>query len=614
MQAKALIMHSKSIKPYILRTSRFITGWLQGRTGLMALTVLASLLWFVIDWCSDTTYRPLSDWLLYFVNATAALILLAPWIFTRRIWLQAAVIVILDIVLEANLMYNRTYLTAIPASSYSLAGNMADFTTSIFESFRLKDAVFALILITGTSLSYRIRFKSVPRLWLRWLSMLGISACISAAGIAVRGGFYAAYDKLVQSCYYFTCGTPTYTVAGHALYTWLDGRQQSTMTPADSAMIMQWLANQKEFAAAAETDGSRKSLVLIICESLESWPLEAEIDGKPIAPYLRSLINDSSTFYAPNMLTQVAAGHSIDAQLLYTAGMLPTINSVYSMKYPASTYPSLNKELRADRNSRSILMTSDKIITWNQGTIARSFGYDTIVARDKWMMDETISKKLSDGSFLRQAADELVKGDMWPEGNNGMLTVITYSGHFPFKINKELLDKNFDISNAKLPERVRDYAEAVHYVDAQLPRIIDYLKGRTDYNDILIVITGDHEALGLDRKSLRDFSPESSRLVSESKFTPLIVLNAPSGGRYEGVFGQIDFYPTMLDMLGLTDASWRGMGKSILAADKVPAAFTSVPVELAGDTTGCDPAVIEHIKGARRVSDAIIVHDLLRKE
>lgn len=40
-----------------------------------------------------------------------------------------------------------------------------------------------------------------------------MAALISWSAIICRGGFYKAYDTLTQSCYYYTCGVPTYTIA-----------------------------------------------------------------------------------------------------------------------------------------------------------------------------------------------------------------------------------------------------------------------------------------------------------------------------------------------------------------------------------------------------------------
>lgn len=604
---------ARTIRETACRSAAWLFGWMTGRTGVMVLTTFLTLLWFIIVWNIDTTFRSMSDWMLYAVNILVTLILIAPLMLTRKVWPQVILLFLLDILLEANLMYDRTYLTAIPASSYGIASNMKDFTSSIRESFRLPDAGFWIILLAGTIWAYRIPAQKIPGMKRRWLSLTAIIALVTGTGITLRGGFYSAYDRLVQSCYYYTCGTPTYTVGGHILYTWLDSRRNSNLSEADIREVNDWLAEHKELTAPVELPSVRKSLVLIICESLESWPIGAEADGRPITPYLNSLIADSTTFYAPHILTQVATGHSIDAQLLYTAGMYPTANSVYSMKYPDNDYPSLNKELRADRGTKSYLFTSDKIITWNQGTIARSFGYDSVLYRKDWKADQLIDRHLTDGTFLRQLAGRLKQGDLWPAGEPRMMTVITYTGHFPFALSEELRDKDFDLSQSKLPERLRDYIGVTHYVDSQLKTIIDYVQSRPDADDILIAIVGDHEGLGKWRKDIRRHSADAAALVSPGRFTPLIVLNAPQGGTFNEVAGQVDVYTTLLDMLGLSGASWRGMGRSLLATGRIPAAYTTLPVELAGDTTGVTPEALRHLSRAAVISDRIIINNLLRQ-
>lgn len=602
-----------NLSKYLRQSVRWLFGWFGGRTAPLCLTTLMSLLWFTFAWNLDTTFRSYSDPMLYVVNILAALVLLSPWIASHKAWLQLTVIALLDILLEANLMYNRTYLTAIPASSYGLAGNMADFTDSIADSFRIADIGFPVILALGAYLTYRRKRECSPRLVLRWMSCTALFAAVAGIMITARGGFYKAYDSLIQSCYYFTCGTPTYTVAGHITYNIMDHKRNETLSDADRQQIDSWLEVHKASVVIPDSIENRRSLVFIYCESLESWPIESDVNGKPIAPYLRSLINDSTTLYAPRVLTQVGAGHSIDAQLLYTAGMMPTINSVYSMKYPTVTYPTLNKALKADRGAKSVMMTPDKIFTWNQGTIARTFGYDSIVWRKDWIMDETILRKLSDGSFLRQSVGMLQKGELWPEGEPAMFTFITYTGHNPFKLNDEQKDPDFSADATDMPQRLRDYITTTHYVDSQLPVLINYLKSRNDYKDMLIVIAGDHEALGIDRAKMRDESADARAIVADGPFTPLIILNSPVTGRHDCIVGQVDVYSTLLDLLGVPDNGWRGMGTSIISPTHIPAAYTSVPQQLYGDTTGITPRRIEHLRRTREISDKIIIHDLLAK-
>ncbi len=78
------------------------------------------------------------------------MILLAPYFFFRRWKLQVVTLFLLDILLIANLMYYRTYYTAIPLSSYNLIGNLADFTQSVYDSIHWYDLLFPLSSIAAT--------------------------------------------------------------------------------------------------------------------------------------------------------------------------------------------------------------------------------------------------------------------------------------------------------------------------------------------------------------------------------------------------------------------------------------------------------------------------------
>lgn len=598
----------------VKRGVQWLFSWLgDPRTAILTVITFLSLMWFVVDWCSDTTFRAMSDPVLYICNGFATLLLLLPWMLTRRVWVQLIVIAVVDGFCLANLMYNRTYLTAIPADSYGLVSNLADFTSSVTDSLRWKDAIFALILAVGGVWAYKRPMQRVARSVGRWMASTGVFLAAVAIAIAARGGFYNAYDSLVQSCYYYTCGVPTYTIAGHVVYNVMDNQRNATLSASDRAEVDHWLADHRAMQAPIDTLEARKSVVLIFCESLESWPIGKSVAGKPITPYLNSFVADNTTLYAPNMLTQVAAGHSIDAQLLMTAGMYPTTSGVYSMKYPQRYYPTLNIALKADREANSYLMTSDKLMTWNMGTIARTFGYDSLLHRDNWELDETINRHLTDGSFFRQAAAELQKGELWPHHTPAMVTLLSYTGHVPFELSDEMRDADFEAGLTKFPGRLRDYIAVTHYVDSQLHIIVDYLRSRPDADSTIIVIVGDHEALGTSRSALRKSSAEASELVSDGVYTPFIVLNSPVAGHYKKIMGQVDVLPTLLDLLG-AKAEWRGMGQSILDPAKAPVAYTTVPLKQYGDTTAVSPSVLHHISEGPRMSSRIIVHDLLRKK
>ena len=576
----------------------------------MFATTFASVIWFVVDWCVGTTFRSMSMWELWVNNLLLIAVLILPFALSRRVWVQIVWLFIADLFMMANLMYSRTYFTAIPPESYGLVSNLSGFTESIWYSLRWSDIGFILILVAGTLFAYRLPNNHPRGMWVKYGCFTAIMAIASAVGLITKGGLYKAYHGLA---YGSKCGVPAYTILGHLYYVRTDNLKASD--PSLKKDIQRWLGLQNIMGSVPFLPDSlkpRRNLVVILLESFESWVLEKDIDGKPITPYLNSLLADSSTFYAPKMLTQVNCGRSIDAQLLLTAGMLPPEGTVYSTHYPTNTYLTLNKALKQRNGGTSYIMSVDKAKVWNFGEVAKSFGYDSIFDKNSWVIDEKVGQghKLSDGSFFRQSVDKIK--EVWNEGDPVMITLVTYSGHHPFLLPKELEDPNFNLETSQLHSTLKRFAVVAHYTDSHLRKIVEYLRSRSDWEDTMVVITGDHEGLMNERKEIIESSPEAANLVDKDQFTPFIILNSPLPGRYGDVLGQVDMYPTLLGLLGAQDFCWKGIGRSVFMSDKIPAAVSSMTKELVGDTAGFGHDNILQFYDARRISDAIIRSDYLK--
>ncbi len=584
-------------------------GWIKGMNAVMLAGIFMTLIWFDIDWCMSTTFTAMSNPQLYLITITVALLLLAPWIFTRSKTVGVLMILVLALISEANLIYCRTYMTAIAPKDYLLAGNMVDFTDSIWPNLRWMDMGFVVILLGVVVYGVLKKFSNTQKVIKRYASLTGTFILLSAIYIFCHGGFYKAYCTTTMGAHTYSCGVPTYTIGGHVIFKLIEDYKLSHPDVKELEAVDAWIKTHKDKYTSNSVGDTRKNVVLIICESLESWPIGLKFQGKEITPVLNSLVNDSSTFYAPNVLAQISVGNSIDGQLIYTTGLLPTSNMVYSMNYPDRNYPSLNKILKKDRGSKSVLLTVDKPLTWNMLAVTRAFGYDTIIHGKNWKRDEIMRRNITDGSFFRQSADLLKKGEIWPEGSPAMLTFITYSGHSPFKLKEELKDPNFNISNSGLPKLIENYIITAHYVDSQLKTILDYLKGRSDMDDTMIVILGDHN-----RRDQIDPVMVSDVLVGNGMHTPFIVVNSPVSGRYDGVLGQADVFPTLLDLLGVSEDEWRGMGVSILDPSRPEVAFSTTPPIMEGEAGQHTEEEIEHIKSAQPISELIIIHDLYEKK
>ena len=562
---------------------------------------------FNIIWCMQTTFTSFSFPELYLNAALATLVLLVPYACFRKGWLQCVVMFLLDGLLTANLMYSRTYYSAIPLDSYGLAGNLADFTASVYDSLRWTDLLFPLSTLACLYLYITEKNKPKPTIKWHYLATTGFVLLLSVGLNTIKGGYKAAYDSL-QNANYHTCGVPMYTLFGHLYYNALQAKD--IYTPQIEETIRTWQAEQPAYKPLPDSIPARTNLVVILCESLESWVLERNVEGHEITPCLNSLLKEPTTLFAPKVLTQVAGGRSIDCQLLLNAGMLPIKSGSYSMKYPTNTFFTLTQAMKEKYGARGYLLTVDKQIVWNQGAVAKAFGIDTLLTKPCWILDEKVGsrKKLGDESFFRQCVEKLKKGEIWKENEPVYFQCVTYSGHNPFILPEESRRITF---KGDYPQRMKDYMCMANYTDHAIKQFIDYLKTRSDYSRTLIVITGDHEGLAADRIPLCH-SDGGKDIVSDKPFTPLIIVNSPIGMRYEKVMGQVDMYTTLLNLMKLDGYPWKGIGQSILDPDKAPFAI-GPQMNAEGDIRHIPAKEKEHAEKAHTISDMMIRYNYLAR-
>lgn len=578
--------------------------------------LLLKFLLFDVIWCLYTTFTPFSFAETYLTKIIAVMILSIPYFFFRQWKLQAVIFFLLDALMIANLMYYRTYYTAIPLSSYTLAGNLADFTQSVYDSIRWYDVLFPLSSMATILLFLRRRKKeklemtpaSSARIARKPYFILLFASCIVLAGlITLKGGFRQCYISLKCSAHLFASDVPMYTLFGNLCHELIE--QQPKYSAEKRTEINDWLAQRPPLRPLPIEAGQRSNCIVILVESLESWVLETSVENMEVTPYLNKLLKDSTTLYAPHVLTQVKGGRSIDAQLLLCAGLLPISSGTYSSPYTGDCYYTLQKALKEKHNTRNYLLTVDKKKTWNQEAVALSFGIDTIISYPDFKLTEAFGprKRVGDGSFFVQCREKMENGEVWKEGENVYMQLVTYSGHNPFHMPDDLKRITF---SENLPKIMNDYMTVVNYTDHAIGKFVEYLKSRPEYKETLIVITGDHEGLAWYRSEVCNH-PQGKGIVSDKQFTPFIVLNSPVGMRYEKVMGQIDMYPTLLNLLQLEDYCWSGLGQSILDPGKKGFAV-SPQMQVEGEEA--DAREVEFRKDAYRISDEIIRFDYFERE
>lgn len=575
---------------------------------VFAVGIFLTFVTFDVIWCMDTTFASFSFFETYATKIIATLALAGVYALTRCRWAQIVVMALLDVLLVANLMYFRTYYSAIPASSYLEAGNLADFKASVTDSLRWADIVLPLITIATAVMAFRYKTTKRQPLTavLKWWAapLAGFALLLTGVNLC-KGGFHKSLRSVRQSAYLCSADAPIFSVFGCIWYDITDAAEP--ITPEKQAEIERWLASQPKHQPADSVTEKRSNLLIVFAESLESWVLEKKVDGKEITPCLNSLLKEKSTLYAPNVLTQVKGGRSIDAQLMICSGLLPLMSGTYSSLYYDNTFYTLQKAMRGLKHSRSYLLTIDKVSTWNQGAVARSFGTDTIISYHDFKMTEAFGthKRIGDASFFQQCREKIERGEVWKPGESVYMQFVTYSGHAPFKLPDHLRTITFP---ASIPEKAADYMTTAHYTDKAIGDFVAYLKTLPQYKETIVVIVGDHEGLASYRQELVG-NPACRGLVSDKQLTPFIVLNSPVGMRYDKFMGQIDIYPTLLNLMQLDAYRWHGLGQSILDPRKQGVAVGSV---MNVEGTRSDKEV-ERLKEAHTVSDYMLRYDWLKR-
>jgi lipoteichoic acid synthase len=575
---------------------------------IFAVGIFLTFVAFDVIWCMDTTFASFSFFETYATKIIATLALAGVYALTRCRWAQIVVMALLDVLLVANLMYFRTYYSAIPASSYLEAGNLADFKASVTDSLRWADIVLPLITIATAVMAFRYKTTKRQPLTavLKWWAapLAGFALLLTGVNLC-KGGFHKSLRSVRQSAYLCSADAPIFSVFGCIWYDITDAAEP--ITPEKQAEIERWLASQPKHQPADSVTEKRSNLLIVFAESLESWVLEKEVDGKEITPCLNRLLKEKSTLYAPNVLTQVKGGRSIDAQLMICSGLLPLMSGTYSSLYYDNTFYTIQKAMRGLKHSRSYLLTIDKVSTWNQGAVARSFGTDTIISYHDFKMTEAFGthKRIGDASFFKQCREKIERGEVWKPGESVYMQFVTYSGHAPFKLPDHLRTITFP---ASIPEKAADYMTTAHYTDKAIGDFVAYLKTLPQYKETIVVIVGDHEGLASYRQELVG-NPACRGLVSDKQLTPFIVLNSPVGMRYDKFMGQIDIYPTLLNLMQLDAYRWHGLGQSILDPRKQGVAVGSV---MNVEGTGSDKEV-ERLKEAHSVSDYMLRYDWLKR-
>lgn len=320
------------------------------------------------------------------------------------------------------------------------------------------------------------------------------------------------------------------------------------------------------------------NLIFIVVESLDSYAVDMRVGDCPLCPVLDSLSRLEGTIYAPILVSQIAEGSSADGQLMYNTGLHPIVKGYTSMEFGSNKYISL-ASLLDDYVCEEII--GEERAVWNHAETSRSYGYTVLHDRNEVSSDPT--RNASDMEIF-QYAIKRVQDLTEPF----MLFVTTLTSHFPYDA------KNPDDNFIKGNDTKSRYLRTVRYFDSCLGDFLKQLRESGKADNTVVIIASDHDA---------PMDIVRGNTVNDILF---LAVNTPFSRKIAWPVGQIDVFPTVLDIMGIS-SKWRGVGHSFVK-DSIGAA-----IDRNGNIRGnADKAKTDSLRFAIDISDKIIRSDYFK--
>lgn len=289
---------------------------------------------------------------------------------------------------------------------------------------------------------------------------------------------------------------------------------------------------------------NNKNLIIILVESLESWPLEKDIDGVNVMPNLRNLIVNNHVLYCDKIKSQTLSGNSGDGQMIINTGLLPISGSVTCWDYGNNIYPNI-----AHFYDNSTIVNPWTHV-WNQDTMTVRYSYLNLIepADTTWEDYDVISN-------LKSVLNNYTKPSC--------TMAITVSTHLPF----DRIDKFVDLSE-NTPNIISKYLNCLCYTDKCLGEIINHIETDTALSNSMIVITGDHTVFKpvMFNEFEKYLTKENLSCATGKNYCPLIIYSPEIEGNIHvtDTCYQMDVFPTILHLIGAEDYYWHGFGVNVM--------------------------------------------------
>ncbi len=327
-----------------------------------------------------------------------------------------------------------------------------------------------------------------------------------------------------------------------------------------------------------------KNLIVIHAESIQNFLIGLKINGKEVTPNINKLAQNG--LYFDNYYSQVSVGTSSDTEFTFNTSLMPANTGTAFGSYFDRTYiatPALLKE----KGYYTFAMHGNNADYWNRRVMHKNLGYDDLIAKADYDIDEVLGLGITDKSFLRQSVEKIEKIHSKHDKFYG--TIITLTNHTPFNTDGKgysdfdvtlQVEEENKLTNKKETKtypymegtKLGYYFQSAHYADEALGEFLEELDKKGILNDTVIALYGDHDArlpredylrfynynketdqtLPVDDK---DYQPMDDYQYEINRRVPFIIWskNSKNKKKISDVMGMYDALPTLGNMFGFSN-------------------------------------------------------------
>lgn len=483
----------------------------------------------------------------------------------RKRFIFLTVYFLFSLLMFADAMYYNYYNQTVSIKQLWQAKSVA----AVPQSFIATLIPASFLLFVDIPFAY-VSFKKYAtrdnlQKWLPWRRFKYVIYVLTAVVITlIVNPFHSAAFERVNKTEFFTNHV-------NDIYTTIS--EDLTKGEMNQKDILQVLNNDTPEAGATyyRGIGKGKNLIVIQMEAFQNFVINAKYEGQEITPNLNKLIK-KDTLYYDHYFSNIGKGNTADAEFSSLNSLYPVIDGESYRLYQDNTFNGLPWLMR-DNGYYSFAIHGYKGEFWNREKIYPKEGFQNFYSMEDLKQDQIIGLGISDKSVFKQLIP-IIKKQTKPY----FCFAITLTGHHPFQIDEKY--QTLELAQEDKDTKFGDYLECVHYTDAAIGQLIDDLKAEGLYDNTVIALYGDHHGMNC---GMEDVKNRVSDFIGreydydEMLNVPLII-NVPGSNINKTISttgGQIDFMPTIANIMGMDYDNTFVMGQDLTNAKNGFVAFTS---------------------------------------